>query len=375
MDCYTCEKCHSRSHLHYKILQTCFIMKKHILINIFAAISILAFSQIASAQSKVDSVIDSVVTIITVSGGTETAAGSGIVVGADGYILTPLHIVKNAEQISVKLRNGEIFDNATITAKDERRNIALLRIIAGSLKVLPTRSSDETASGSAISVVPNSSTTISATLNGMPLADGITGAGSGYRLFLFETKSNENLVGGLLLDEKGQSIGIVTTNPSVKQQNIAVPFSTISGLMTTANPDSATKTGTETTVEIKKVTKEPLKKGGRVTAREVLKTAQTIYVHSKTSFIQDPAFIAELMKNTDFNSWDWSFTNDRENADLILEVDRLPWVIKFTFKVYSIKHGVIIASGNVHTNDFNYGSPDMVNEVIKRLKLEFALAK
>jgi hypothetical protein len=82
-----------------------------------------------------------------------------------------------------------------------------------------------------------------------------------------------------------------------------------------------------------------------------------------------------LMKNTDFNSWDWSFTNDRENADLILEVDRLPWVIKFTFKVYSIKHGVIIASGNVHTNDFNYGSPDMVNEVIKRLKLEFALAK
>jgi Trypsin-like peptidase domain len=357
-------------------------MKNNILklsvINILSAILLLAFT--VSAQSKTDSTADSVVTIITVSGGVETSVGSGIVVGADGYILTPLHILKNADQISVKLRNGEIFDNAVIANKDERRNIALLRIIAGSLKVLPTRSSEEISGGAGVSIVSNSAVTVSGTLNGMPLADGITGAGSGYRLFLFETKATDNLVGGLLLDEQGRSIGIVTTNPNVKQQNIAVPFSTISGLLTIAKPDSQTKSANETAVEPKTTTtttttKESAKKGGRVTAREVLKTAQTIYVHSKTSFIQDPAFIAELMKNTDFNSWDWSFTNDRENADLILEVDRLPWVIKFTFKVYSIKHGVIIASGNVHTNDFNYGSPDMVNEVIKRLKLEFALAK
>jgi Trypsin-like peptidase domain len=344
------------------------------------AIAVCAFSQIVFSQTvSGQSAADSIVTVYTVADGKETPVGSGIIVGADGFILTPLHLVKNAGQISVKLRNGEIFDNAVISNKDERRNVALLRIIASGLKVLPPRSNDETSIGTGISVVSNASGVASGTLSGMQLADGISGAGNGYRLFLFDAKSSDNLVGGVLLDESGRPIGIITTNPNVKQ-NIAVPLSTISGLMTIANLDSTAKIiPTEKPAEPKQAAKteeaKPVKKGNRMTAREVLKSAQTIYVHSKTSFIQDPAFIAELMKNTDFNEWDWSFTNDRENADLILEVDRLPWVIKFTFKVYSIKHGVIIASGNKHTNDFNYGSPDLVREVIKRLKLEFALAK
>jgi Trypsin-like peptidase domain len=353
-------------------------MKNRLLIVALAVCSLIqmSYAQAIVAQAP----LDSVVTIYAVVEGVESAAGSGIVVGAEGFVLTPLHLVKNASQISVKLRNGEIYDNAKIANKDERRNIALLRIIAGKLSPIANRTTAEPVIGSAISVISNSSGTPAwskdATLSGMQMADGITGAGNGYRVITFEARASENLVGGLLLDDTNRPVGIITTNPNVRQGNIAVPFSSISGLFPASNTEiAAAKTGSpEVPVKVVGTTDQKINPEW-TKAHKVLHTAQTIYVHSSTGFIQDEAFIAELMKNTDFAEWGWSFSNDRENADLVLEVKRLPWVIKFAFKIYSIKHGVIIASGNVHTNDLNYGSPDLVREVIKRIKLEMAMAK
>jgi Trypsin-like peptidase domain len=362
------------------------MMKRRILMLVFA---VCAMSQIAASQAiKAQSTLDSVVTVYTVADGKEVIAGSGIILSTNGFILTPLHIIKNATSISIKIHNGEIFDNAKLVNKDERRNVAILQVVASGLKPLPNRIADDSSIGMGVSIVSNStgasSKTNEGTLSGIQLADGIVGAGTGYRVFSFESSSTENLVGGLLLDDRGRSIGIVTTNPNVKLQNIAVPLSSISALLAASNIDSkVVSSGTQSIYEAKPSTSKPieikaLNEDGtpvRKTARDVLRTAKTIYVKSKTSYIKDPAFIAELMKNPDFNEWGWTFVNNRENADLILEVDRLGWVIKFTFKVYSIKHGVIIASGNKHTNDFDFGSPDLVREIIRRLKIEFAMNK
>jgi hypothetical protein len=361
-------------------------MKRKILMLVFA---VCAMSQIASSQAiNAQSTLDSVVTVYTVADGKEVIAGSGIILSTNGFILTPLHIIKNATSISIKIHNGEIFDNAKLVNKDERRNVAILQVVASGLKPLPNRIADESSIGMGISIVSNSSgansKTSEGTLSGIQLADGIVGAGTGYRVFSFESSSTENLVGGLLLDDRGRSIGIVTTNPNVKLQNIAVPLSSISALLAASNIDSkVVSSGTQSIYEAKPSTPKTtetkaLNEDGtpvRKTARDVLRTAKTIYVHSKTGYIKDPAFIAELMKNPDFNEWGWTFVNNRDTADLILEVDRLSWVIKFTFKVYSIKHGVIIASGNKHTNDFDFGSPDLVREIIRRLKTEFAMNK
>jgi hypothetical protein len=351
--------------------------------------AVCAMSQIAISQAvTAPSTLDSVVTVYTIADGKEVIAGSGIILSSNGFILTPLHIVKNAANISIKIHNGEIFDNAKLITKDERRNVAILQVVASGLRPLPNRISDEGTFGTNISVISNSSGSASKSsegkINGIQLADGIVGAGNGYRVISFESGSSENLVGGLLLDDFGRSIGIVTTNPNVKLQNIAVPLSSISALLASANIDSKVAVnGNPSIYDVKPLTPKPTEtkttnEDGtpiRKTAKDVLRSAKTIYVHSKTGYIRDPAFIAELQRNPDFNEWGWTFVNNRENADLILEVDRLAWVIKFTFKVYSIKHGVIIASGNKHTNDFDFGSPDLVREIIRRLKIEFAMNK
>jgi hypothetical protein len=341
---------------------------------LFLIIAVFGFCQISNAQTVPSpAAADAVITVYD----NDKAVGSGVVVGADGYVLTALHLVKNSDRISIKSSSGEIYDDAKIVRKDDRRNIALLQVIAGGLKVLTTRSTEEPAVGTEITIVSNGSgdkNTVAknAIFNGNLLADNIAGAGTGYRLFLFETKFTDNQIGGLLLDGKNRPIGIVTATPDVKLQNIAVPFSSISGLIPTVKVDAAEPQTTAGTAV--KQPETPTKKV-RQSVAEVLRTAETVYVKSHTGFIKDPAFIAELMKNTDFAEWGWSFTNDKENADLIIEVDRLALVIKFTFKVYSIKHGIIIASGNKHTNDFDFGSPDLVREIIKRIKLQKAIVR
>lgn len=357
-------------------------------------LTVCAFCQISFAQTtSSQSILDSVVTIYSIVDGRETAVGSGIVVGADGYILTPLHLVKDISRISVKFRSGEIFDNAKIAGKDERRNVALLHITAVGLNVLPIIAAEEPIAGARISVISNSSganlSNQEAVLSSSQMADGIGGAGSGYRLYLFETRAGGNSVGGILSDERGRPFGIITTNPNMRQQNIAVPLSSISGLTTFAKDETAPPVQPKSAApvvqnfpEIRQnlptetnVKTEAAKFTRKMTAYDVLHSAKTIYVRSRTSFIQDEAFIAELMENTDFKEWGWSFTNDRSTADLILEVDRLPWVIKFTYKIYSLKHGVIIASGNKHTNDLDYGSPDLVRAIIKKVKVEWATVR
>ncbi len=58
--------------------------------------------------------------------------GSGFLVSADGYILTNAHVVRNADEIIVKLSDQREFQ-ARIVGTDRRTDVALLKIEAGGL--------------------------------------------------------------------------------------------------------------------------------------------------------------------------------------------------------------------------------------------------
>lgn len=53
--------------------------------------------------------------------------GSGIVLGADGYVLTATHIIDRAETITVRLTDGRTLA-ATLVGADRRSNVALLKV-------------------------------------------------------------------------------------------------------------------------------------------------------------------------------------------------------------------------------------------------------
>ena len=74
--------------------------------------------------------------------GTTTGVGSGIVLTADGYILTNRHVVENGTTFSVELQDGRTFP-ATVVKISDATDLALIRIEATGLSA--ARIGDSTA--------------------------------------------------------------------------------------------------------------------------------------------------------------------------------------------------------------------------------------
>jgi serine protease Do len=72
--------------------------------------------------------------------------GSGVIVSADGYILTNDHVVENADTIKVKFKDGRSFD-AEIKGTDPESDIAVIKIKAKGLTPATLGDSDSTRVG------------------------------------------------------------------------------------------------------------------------------------------------------------------------------------------------------------------------------------
>ncbi|MCU0577435.1 MAG: trypsin-like peptidase domain-containing protein, partial [Desulfobacterota bacterium] len=68
--------------------------------------------------------------------------GSGFIISADGYILTNNHVVGDADKVLVKLLDGREFTAKTI-GTDPPTDVALIKIDAKNLPVLPLGNSDK----------------------------------------------------------------------------------------------------------------------------------------------------------------------------------------------------------------------------------------
>ncbi len=64
----------------------------------------------------------------------QTGLGSGVIINADGYILTNEHVVSNADKITVKLPDGREL-KGEIKGKDSRSDLAIIKINASNLPV------------------------------------------------------------------------------------------------------------------------------------------------------------------------------------------------------------------------------------------------
>lgn len=369
-----------------------------ILLTVIAFSSVGSFGQATTLPE--DASVDSVVTILLAADGQANAVGSGLVVRSDGYILTPYSLVRGAREIQVRLRNGETYDKAEIVTSDERRNIAVLRIRAFGLRVIPNGTVEESQVGSRVLVLTNPAGQSVAKNTGMlksvQMADNVPGAGSGYRILQIDAITGVNAAGGLLLDEVGRSLGIITTTPEIKGQNIAVPLSSVVGLIrsvpiagsvvvsavpgiSTSYPAAPTQTPYpipqgSVVVPERGITPLSAKGPGSVvvkpkTVPEILAVSKTIYVTSRTVSFKPEHLINALNKRKEMAEWGLSFVDERDLSDLILELDHVLFTWKYTFKIYSQRLGTIVATGSNIIWDGNLGADDMAKRVIEKLKV------
>src|SRR4030043_2257476 len=80
--------------------------------------------------------------------------GAGVIISADGYIITNNHVIEDAENIEVKLNDNRVF-NAELIGRDPSTDIALLKIKADKLSFLKYGDSDNLKIGEWVLAVGN----------------------------------------------------------------------------------------------------------------------------------------------------------------------------------------------------------------------------
>lgn len=173
---------------------------------------------------------------------TETAAGSGIIISEDGYILTNNHVISGADKITVYVNSGE--DDAeeqtyeaTLVGSSENNDIAVLKIDAEGLNAAVFGDSDQlevgelaVAIGNPMGKVHGSVTAgiISAVEQELTIDDVTINA------IQTDAAINPGNSGGALFDSYGNVIGVVyakSSSVSIEGIGYAIPVNNIKELV------------------------------------------------------------------------------------------------------------------------------------------------
>jgi len=152
--------------------------------------------------------------------------GSGVIVSADGYILTNHHVIDGAEQISVDLNDRRSFE-AKVIGSDAPSDLALLKIEASGLPVLPLGDSDQVRVGDLCLAVGNPLGIGETVTAGIISARGrVTGLSDGSFEDFLQTDAaiNQGNSGGALVNTQGELIGINSQIVSTSGGNIGIGF-------------------------------------------------------------------------------------------------------------------------------------------------------
>ena len=156
----------------------------------------------------------------------QRALGSGVIVSADGHILTNHHVVDGADQISVELTDKRTFD-AKVIGSDAASDLALLKIEANNLPVLSLGDSDKVRVGDVCLAVGNPLGIGETVTAGIISAKGrATGLSDGSFEDFLQTDAaiNQGNSGGALVNTRGELIGINSQILSPSGGNIGIGF-------------------------------------------------------------------------------------------------------------------------------------------------------
>ena len=174
----------------------------------------------------------------------ERGLGSGVIVSADGYILTNHHVIDGAEEIQVDLT-----DNRTLPAKvvgsDLPSDLAVLKVDARGLPVLPLGDSDRVRVGDVVLAVGNPLGVGQTVTMGIISAKGRqTGLSDGSFEDFLQTDApiNQGNSGGALVNTNGELVGINSQILSPSGGNIGIGFAIPANMAKTVM-DQLTRTG------------------------------------------------------------------------------------------------------------------------------------
>jgi serine protease Do len=142
----------------------------------------------------------------------EQSLGSGVIVSADGYILTANHVVAEADEVKVSIADSKKEYPAKIIGRDRATDVAVLKIQAGNLPAVTLADSDQLEIGDVVLALGNPFGIGQTVTMGIVSATGRSGLGfNGYEDFIqTDAAINPGNSGGALVDAEGRLVGINT---------------------------------------------------------------------------------------------------------------------------------------------------------------------
>ncbi len=170
--------------------------------------------------------------------GERSAVGSGIILSADGYVLTNHHVVEQAGEIEVQLMDDRKFP-ARVVGKDARTDLALLKIEAGGLPVLALGDSDKLEVGELVLAIGNPFGLDHSVSLGIVSRKGRALGSSGAFDDYIQTDASVNPgnSGGPLINMRGEVVGINTAIIPRGRVAFAIPVNLAKSLL----PDLQTR--------------------------------------------------------------------------------------------------------------------------------------
>jgi Do/DeqQ family serine protease len=171
----------------------------------------------------------------------ENSLGSGVIVSADGLVVSNNHVVGGASEIRVVLADKREFE-AEVVLADKESDLAVLRLRgAHDLPALALRDSDELEVGDLVLAIGNpfgvGQTVTSGIVSGLARTGGAGGKGDGY-FIQTDAAINPGNSGGALVDMTGRLVGvntaILTRSGGSNGIGFAIPANLVAQVITQA---------------------------------------------------------------------------------------------------------------------------------------------
>lgn len=168
--------------------------------------------------------------------------GSGVIISTDGYIVTNNHVIADAEKLEVTLNDNRNY-TATVIGADPTTDLALIKIDAPDLHVIPMGDSENLKVGEWVLAVGNpfgftSTVTagiVSAKARNISSTTGVRGSGGIESYIQTDAAVNQGNSGGALVNLDGELVGINTAiysqNGSYIGCSFAIPTSIVSKIV------------------------------------------------------------------------------------------------------------------------------------------------
>jgi hypothetical protein len=165
------------------------------------------------------------------------------------------------------------------------------------------------------------------------------------------------------VNAKGDLVGIITRG-NAQGPAFAVPVESVVGLL-----DGVLNTplGDGSALQLPNAQPPSSRAVANADPKNLLRTAKTAVIHSRTSFFTPETLERELVTQAGYSALGLILVKDARVADLAITIDRPLFTYTFTYAVTDAKTSVVLDAGKVTAIDGNTAAGKIAKELMTRL--------